>query len=159
MVQSRTVEIWVGIFVAAGLAALFVLAMRVSNLSTFTTEDGYQLVARFENVSGLKERSPVTMAGVRIGRVAEISFDPQTYEAVVSMEIGQSFEQIPEDSVAGIYTSGLLGEKYIGIQAGVADDFLAGGDRIRGGQSSLVLEELIGKFLFNRADDGGSGGL
>lgn len=155
MVQSRTIEVWVGIFIAAGLAALFVLAMRVSNLSTFNVNGGYDLVARFENVSGLKERSPVTMAGVRIGRVTGIGFDDQTYEAVVSMEIGENFRSIPRDSIAGIYTSGLLGEKYIGIQPGLDETFLAGGDRIKGGQSSLVLEELIGKFLFNRADGGG----
>lgn len=157
MVQSRTMEIWVGIFVAAGLLAVFMLAMRVSNLSTFSVDESYEVVARFENVSGLKERSPVTMAGVRIGRVNGIEFDPQTFEAIVTLEIGEDYALIPEDSVAGIYTSGLLGEKYVGIQAGVADETVVAGGRIRGGQSSLVLEELIGKFLFNRADEGGGG--
>lgn len=157
MVQSRTMEIWVGIFVAAGLVALFMLAMRVSNLSAFSVDESYEVVARFENVSGLKERSPVTMAGVRIGRVNGIEFDGETFEAIVTLEIGEDYGQIPEDSVAGIYTSGLLGEKYVGIQAGVSDETLVAGARIRGGQSSLVLEELIGKFLFNRADEGGGG--
>lgn len=152
--QSRTVEIWVGLFVAAGLAALFVLAMRVSNLSAFTGSGGYSINAHFENVSGLKERAPVTMAGVRIGRVTGIAFDEQTYEAVVTMQIADAYDKIPRDSIAGIYTSGLLGEKYVGVQPGIAEKYLAGGDRIKGGQSSLVLEELIGKFLFNKAAEG-----
>ncbi len=152
--QSRTVEIWVGIFVAAGFAALFVLAMRVSNLSAFTGSGGYEISSRFENVSGLKERSPVTMAGVRIGRVTHIGFDEKTYEAVVTMQIADNYNKIPRDSIAGIYTSGLLGEKYVGVQPGIAEQYLAGGDRIKGGQSSLVLEDLIGKFLFNKASEG-----
>lgn len=155
MVESRTVEIWVGIFVAAGLAALFMLAMQVSNLSTLGNNDGYQVTAKFENVSGLKVRAPVTMAGVTIGRVAAIDFDEQTFQAAVTLRISEQYDQLPKDTSASIYTSGLLGEKYVGLEPGGALDNLADGDRIELTQSSLVLERLIGQFLFNKAAEGG----
>ncbi len=154
MRQSRTVELWVGLFVAAGLAALFVLAMQVSNLSTLNRGGAYELTSRFDNVSGLKVRAPVTVAGVRIGRVTGISLDNQTFEAVVSMRISDRYHTLPRDSVAGIYTSGLLGEKYVGIKPGIDEAVLKNGDSVKGGQSALVLEDLIGKFLFNKAAEG-----
>lgn len=154
--HSRTVEIWVGLFVAAGLAALFVLAMRVSNLTEVSGEEGYEIKARFENISGLKVRSPVTMAGVRIGRVVGVGFDPQTFEAVVTLRINSRYDQLPEDTSAAILTSGLLGEKYVGLEPGGAMETLGSGDTIQLTQSSLVLEQLIGQFLFNKAQEGGA---
>jgi len=155
--DSKTVEIWVGLFVAAGLAALFMLAMRVSNLSMVGENEGYEVTARFENISGLKVRAPVTMAGVEIGRVAEIGFDPQTFQAVVTLRIRKRYDELPQDTAASIYTSGLLGEKYVGLEPGGALESLEGGDEIELTQSSLVLEQLIGQFLFSKATEGGSG--
>lgn len=157
--RSRTIEIWVGLFVAGGLAALFMLAMQVSNLTVVTGDEGYEVKARFENVSGLNVRSPVTMAGVRIGRVVDIGFDPQTYEAVVTMRIASRYNQLPEDTSAAVLTSGLLGEKYIGLEPGGAMEYLDDGDVIHLTQSSLILEQLIGQFLFNQASDGPQGGM
>jgi phospholipid/cholesterol/gamma-HCH transport system substrate-binding protein len=154
MMQTRTVEIGVGLFVAAGLAALFVLAMQVSNLGEFTGNDGYEITARFDNIGGLKVRAPVTVAGVRVGRVAGIDFDQNSYQAVVRMSIQRRFDQIPEDSSASILTAGLLGEQYVSLEPGGADEYLAGGDRVKLTQSALVLEQIIGKFLFSVAEGG-----
>jgi phospholipid/cholesterol/gamma-HCH transport system substrate-binding protein len=144
---TRLTEIWVGIFIAGGLAALFMLAMKVSNLSTYNTGEGFQITARFENASGLKERSPVTMAGVTIGRVESISFDKDSLEAVVTMNIEQKYDTLPKDSSASIYTAGLLGEKYIGLEPGGDDASLKQGSNIKLTQDSLVLEKLIGQFV------------
>lgn len=144
---TRMTEISVGIFIAGGLAALFMLAMKVSNLSTYNTEEGFQITARFENASGLKERSPVTMAGVRIGRVEEIAFDKDSLEAVVTMNIESKYDSLPKDSSASIYTAGLLGEKYIGLEPGGDDKSLKQGDSLKLTQDSLVLEKLIGQFV------------
>ncbi|MCK9529568.1 MAG: outer membrane lipid asymmetry maintenance protein MlaD [Gammaproteobacteria bacterium] len=154
MANPRTLEIWVGVFVAAGIAALFMLTMRVSNLSGVLNEGGYVLTARFENISGLKERSPVTMAGVNIGRVTKIGFDPRTYQAIVTMRIDNRFDNLPRDTSAAIFTAGLLGEKYIGMEPGGSDEVLKPGNEIELTQSSLVLEQLIGQFLFNKAAEG-----
>ena len=154
MLHTRTVEIWVGVFVAAGLAAVFMLAMQVSNLSQLGSDDGYLLTARFENVSGLKARAAVNMAGVRIGRVTAVGFDSETFEAVVTIRIDSQYDKIPVDSIAGVYTAGLLGEKYIGVKPGVEYDNLKDGDRLKGGQSAIVLEDLIGQFLFSKASEG-----
>jgi len=107
---SRMTEIWVGIFVAIGMAALFMLAMKVSNLSTYNSGEGFDVIARFDDASGLKVRSPVTMAGVRIGRVKDIVFDDQTFEAIVTMRLGKRHSTLPQDTSASIYTAGLLGE-------------------------------------------------
>jgi len=156
MLHTRTVEIWVGVFVAAGLAALFMLAMQVSNLSSLSEDEGYLVTARFENINGLKVRAAVNMAGVRIGRVSAIDFDPETFEAVVNIRIDSRYDKIPVDSIAGVYTAGLLGEKYVGVKPGVEYDNLKNGDRLKGGQSAIVLEDLIGQFLFSKAADGGS---
>lgn len=144
---TRMTEIWVGIFIAGGLAALFMLAMKVSNLSTYNTEEGFQITARFENASGLKARSPVTMAGVRIGRVEAISFDKDSLEAIVTMQIEKKYDTLPKDSSASIYTAGLLGEKYIGLEPGGDDASLKQGSTIKLTQDSLVLEKLIGQFV------------
>lgn len=155
MFHSRTVEIWVGLFVAMGFSALFILAMQVSNLSAVTGDDGYEVTARFENISGLKVRSAVTMAGVKIGKVSDISFDPQTFEAVVSLRIDSQYDGIPSDTSASIFTAGLLGEKYVGLEAGGEEELLSAGSELELTQSSLILEQLIGQFLFSKAADGG----
>ncbi len=145
--STRIAEIWVGIFVAGGMAALFMLAMKVSNLSTYNSDAGYEIKARFEETSGLKVRSPVTMAGVKIGRVKDISFDTQTFEAIVTMRIESQFNTLPKDTSASIYTAGLLGEKYIGLEAGGDEVSLKNGDELKLTQGSLVLEKLIGQFV------------
>ncbi|MDY6980364.1 MAG: outer membrane lipid asymmetry maintenance protein MlaD [Pseudomonadota bacterium] len=156
MNNSRLVEIWVGIFVAAGLAALFMLAMQVSNLSTYSNDEGYEISARFEDISGLKVRSPVTMAGVTIGRVNSIDFDQQTFQAVVTLRIEEQYrETLPKDTSASIYTAGLLGEKYVGLEPGGAMKVLGQGDEIKLTQDSLVLEKLIGQFISRFMDDSG----
>ena len=155
MKQTKTTELLVGMFVAAGIAALFVLAMKVSNLSTFTQTDTYTVTAHFENIGGLKVRSPVTMAGVRVGRVSAIDFDKQTFEAVVTMTVSSNYnESLPEDTTASIFTAGLLGEQYISLEAGGSDLYLRHGDEIQLTQSALVMEQVVGQFLFNKAAEG-----
>ena len=152
MIQSKQAEILVGLFVAAGLAALFMLAMKVSNLGDFTDDKGYQVTANFQNIGGLKPRSPVSMAGVRVGRVAEIKLDPETYDAVVTLNIYPQYDNIPLDTSASIFTAGLLGEQYIGLQAGADDFYLADGDEIMLTQPAVVLEQIIGQFLYSTAE-------
>ena len=139
-------------FVAAGIAALFMLAMKVSNLGDLTEESGYELIAEFENIGGLKVRSPVTMAGVRVGRVTNITLDPQTFDAKVTLNMYPQFDNIPLDTSASIYTSGLLGEQYIGLVAGAEDESLKNGDVITLTQPALVLEQVIGQFLYSKAE-------
>ena len=153
MSNSRILEISVGIFVAAGIAALLVLAVNVSNVGGFSSGKQYTITANFDNISGLKKRSSVAIAGVTVGRVVDISVDPVTFEAVVQMTLDSSFNEVPVDSSAGIYTAGLLGEKYIGIEPGGAPDFLEDGSVIRLTQSSIVLEKLISQFLFSQSDN------
>lgn len=157
---TRLTEIWVGIFVAAGLAALFMLAMKVSNLSSYSSDAGYEIEARFEDISGLKVRSPVTMAGVRIGRVTDIGFDKRTFEAVVTMRVESRYNTLPKDTSASIYTAGLLGEKYVGLEPGGDEKNMQAGDRIKLTQDSMVLEKLIGQFISrfldsDKSKDGG----
>ena len=147
-------EILVGAFMAAGFLALFFLAMRVSNLGAVTVGDGYQITARFQNVGGLKVRAPVSMGGVPLGKVIGIHFDSQTFDAVVTMEIDQKFSQIPDDTYAKIYTAGLLGEQYLGLEPGGSDQNLKAGSELKLTQSALVLEEVIGQFLFSKAQEG-----
>jgi len=152
MMQSKSTEITVGMFVAAGIAALFILAMKVSNLAEFNDEAGYQVTAEFENVGGLKVRSPVTMAGVRVGRVANIVLNSESYNAKVTINVYGDFDTIPTDTAASIYTAGLLGEQYIGLEAGAEEEFLQNGDVIDLTQPALVLEQVIGQFLFSKAE-------
>lgn len=154
MFQNRTLEITVGVFVALGFAALFILALKVSNLSTFGDVDGYPLEARFDNIGGLKVQSPVTMAGVRVGRVETIGFDSDTYEAVVTLKIDKQYDRLPLDSSASIFTSGLLGEQYIALEAGGDPAHLKANDQLTMTQSALVLEQMIGQFLFKSAAEG-----
>ncbi len=143
-----------GAFMVAGLVAFFFLAMQVSNLSTGASGDGYLVAARFDNIGSLKVRSPVTMAGVRIGRVSNISFDQNTYEAVVTLKIESQYNAVPDDTFAKIFTAGLLGEQYIGLDPGGSEKYLADGGEISLTQSALVLEEIIGQFLFSKAEEG-----
>lgn len=154
MANTRTTEILVGAFMAAGFVALFFLAMKVSNLSSAANGDGYMLIARFDNVGSLKERAPVSMAGVRIGRVEKIRFDQNTFQALVTLRINPRFDRIPDDTFANIFTAGLLGEQYIGLDPGGSLDYLADGSQIEHTQSALVLEQLIGQFLFSKAEEG-----
>ncbi|EXJ16375.1 outer membrane lipid asymmetry maintenance protein MlaD [Imhoffiella purpurea] len=155
MGKRHTIEAMVGAFVALGVVALFFLAMKVSNLSMISGEDGYQLTARFSNIGSLKVRAPVTMAGVRIGRVESVSFDKTTYEAVVGMRIDAAVDSIPDDTFANIFTSGLLGEQFIGLEPGGSPEFLRDGDAIANTQSALLLEQMIGQFLFKKAGESG----
>lgn len=155
MQQSKVVETWVGLFVALGVVGLFFMAMKVSNLGDLQTKDNsFKITARFQNAGSLRERAPVSMAGVRVGRVSAIRFDKETYEAVVEMRIDPEYDTIPTDTTANVLTAGLLGEQYIGLSAGGSDEFLKNGDEIELTQSALVLEEVISRFLFNKAESG-----
>ncbi|HEY0720373.1 MAG TPA: outer membrane lipid asymmetry maintenance protein MlaD [Gammaproteobacteria bacterium] len=156
MFHSRSVEILVGLFIAAGMAALFMLAMKVSNLSAASERGGYDVTAKFQNISGLKERSAVMVAGVKVGRVSHIGFDPQTFEAVVTLHIGDQYNMLPTDTSASILTSGLLGEKYVGLEPGGEESVLKNGDTIRLTQSAVILEQLIGQLLYSKASEGGN---
>lgn len=157
--HSRIVEIWVGLFVAAGFLALFFLAMKVSNLGELSaTTKGYRLVARFENSGNLKVRAPVSMAGVTIGRVTSIQFDKTTYESVVEMHVDPRYDTLPEDTSASILTAGLLGEQFVGLSPGALSDYLKDGDQIELTQSAIVLEQLISRLLFNKAEGDGDKG-
>jgi phospholipid/cholesterol/gamma-HCH transport system substrate-binding protein len=151
MQNSRAMEIAVGLFVAGGLAALFMLAMQVSNLSANISSQSYIVTAAFQNIGGLKVRSPVTVSGVRVGRVEAIDYDTKGYEAVVTMRIEDKYNTFPEDTSASIFTAGLLGEQYIALQPGGSENDLKAGDRIHLTQSALVLEQIIGQFLYNVA--------
>lgn len=152
MDQSKTVQLWVGVFVAIGIASLFMLAMKVSNISSLAETSGYNIKMTFSNIGGLKVHSPVTMAGVVVGRVTDITFNSQNYEAVVTAKIDYKYNKLPEDTSASIFTSGLLGEQYIGLEAGGSDTYLKAGDSITLTQSAVVLEQLIGQFLVSMGD-------
>ena len=149
--NKKTTEIMVGLFVVLGALALLFLALKAANLASFTGGgNSYTVQARFENIGGLKARAPVKSAGVLIGRVQAIRFDSDSYRALVQMEIDKRFE-FPADSSASILTSGLLGEQYIGLDAGADIEPLKDGDRVLLTQSAVVLEKLIGQFLFDKA--------
>lgn len=151
--NSRTLELVVGLFVAAGFAALFMLAMTVSNLASYGGGDGYTIKARFDNIGGLKARSPVSASGVRIGQVTDIQYDSEGYEAIVTMSILPQYDKFPTDTAASILTSGLLGEQYIGLEPGAEEDYLTSGAEVDITQSALVLEQIIGQFLYSKADE------
>ncbi|BBL71190.1 outer membrane lipid asymmetry maintenance protein MlaD [Methylogaea oryzae] len=152
MRQSKATEMWVGLFVALGLVALFFLAMKVSNLADYETTDGYLIKANFENVGSLKVRAPVSMSGVRVGRVSNIYFDKKKFQAVVEMRIDPLFDNLPEDTTASVLTAGLLGEQYISLSPGGSDDVLKNGSVVDLTQSAIVLEEVVSKFLYNKAE-------
>ncbi len=147
--RQKNLELMVGLFVALGLAAFLLLALKVSDLTRIGENEGYRITARFENIGGLKVRAPVTVGGVRIGRVVGIDLDPQSYEAVVTLSIDPQYHQLPTDSSASILTSGLLGEQYVGLEPGGMDDYLKNGETLKLTQSALVLEKLIGRMLTN----------
>lgn len=154
--SKRKIEILVGLFVLLGLAGVLFLALKAANLTSFSQGETYALSARFDNIGGLKARAPVRAAGVVVGRITGISLDPKTFQGVVTLEVSRAY-QFPKDSTAQILTAGLLGDQYIGLSAGGAMDNLAPGDVIRQTQSAVVLESLIGQFLFNKAAETGSG--
>jgi len=149
--NSRTVEILVGLFMLLFLSAMFILAMRVSNLSSLSGGGGYTLQANFENIGGLKVRAPVSASGVRVGQVSKIEYDAETFQANVTLTIESKFAEFPLDTSASIYTAGLLGEQYIGLDPGAEEDFLVENDEITYTQSALVLERLIGQVLFSKS--------
>jgi phospholipid/cholesterol/gamma-HCH transport system substrate-binding protein len=154
MLQSKLIETVVGVFIAIGLGALLMLSMKVSNLSSLSSDDGYVIKANFLNIGGLKVRSPVKMAGVVIGRVSNIYIDEATYDAVAELTIDEGFDNIPTDTSASIYTAGLLGEQYISLTPGGEEAFLKDGDKITITSNAVVLEEVIGQFLYNKASEG-----
>ena len=148
---TRFIEIMVGAFVAIGCAALFMLAMKVSNLSTFSSKEGYQLTAYFENIGGLKVRSPVTVSGVRVGQVTNIVFDSERLKAKVTLSVETDHNYFSIDTIASIYTAGLLGEQFIALEPGAEDETLKSGDVMEFTQSALILEEIVSKFISNAA--------
>ncbi len=152
--KRQLLEITVGFFVLSGFVALLFLSFRVSNLNSDSVADPYQVNARFDNIGSLKVRAPVTMAGVRIGRVSEIRLDSTSYQAQVVMDISGDFDKLPIDSSASINTQGLLGEQFVSLEPGGQQKYLDDGDRIRLTQSAVVLENLIGQMLFNNSMEG-----
>ena len=152
MMSRKELDLWVGVFVAIGFGALLFLALKVANLSTFSASQSYEISAKFDNIGGLKRSAPVKSAGVVVGRVTDISFDGQTFEAVVRMALDSRFP-FPKDSSAKILTSGLLGEQYIGLSAGGDSVNLKTGDTLKITQSAVVLENLISQFLYSKAAD------
>ena len=151
--RTRLIELAVGAFIVMGIIALILMALRVSGLSTSDAGDKYKIKAYFENLGGLTERAKVSMSGVTIGRVTSVYLDAEDYVAVVEMEINKSMSTLTTDTSAAILTAGLLGEKYIGLTVGADDEYLEEGGVIEDTQSALVLEELIGQFLFNKSED------
>lgn len=149
--QMRTIEIVVGTFLLAGLLSLSILAIRVSGFTPNPDQQTYTVTARFDNIGGLVPRSKVTIAGVVVGTVREISLDHETFMARVELELDAEVNTIPVDTTAAILTDGLLGGKFIGLSIGAEEEFLADGDEIYDTQSAIILEELIGKFLLNAA--------
>ena len=150
MMSRTTLDLWVGMFVVLGFAALVFLAMKVGNFTGLSGATLYVVEAPFDNIGGLKVRAPVKSAGVLVGRVADIRFDSQRYRAVVKLELDARYD-FPRDTIASILTSGLLGEQYIGLEPGADVEMLKGGDVIQITQSAVVLEKLIGQFMFNKA--------
>ncbi len=153
--QRSTMDLWVGLFVIAGIGALLILALKVGNLGTYSEAQSYTLIGNFENVGGLKIRAPVKSAGVVVGRVMDIQLSTKTFDAIVTMKIDNRY-QFPKDTFASILTSGILGAQYVGLAAGGDEGMLKSGDKIMKTNSALVLEDMIGQFLFDKAseDDG-----
>jgi phospholipid/cholesterol/gamma-HCH transport system substrate-binding protein len=152
--NKRATDFWVGLFVLLGFAAAAFLALKAGNLASFGTTEIYTVKAKFDNIGGLKPRAPVKSAGVTVGRVVGIGFDDKTYQAVVTISLEKRY-QFPKDSSAKILTSGLLGEQYIGLEAGADAANLTDGTPIKMTQSAVVLENLISQFLYGKAGEGG----
>ena len=157
MQQTRTMELGTGLFALLGIGALFFLTTQTTGSDDFNVDDTFEVTARFENVGSLKPRAPVSMSGVTIGRVTDITFDPQSLEAVVTFVVDSRYDQIPDDSDASILTAGLLGSQYIGLTAGGSPLFLEDGSEILFTQSAIVLENIIGKFLIGGTSDDETG--
>lgn len=153
--NRKLTDLWVGLFVIAGVLAILVLALKAGNLASFNFSQTYQVIAKFDNIGGLKVRAPVKSAGVVVGRVASVSFDDQEFQAVVTLAMDKRFG-FPKDTSAKILTSGLLGEQYIGLVAGGDTAKLADGGKIKSASSAIVLEDLISRFLFDKAAEGKS---
>ncbi|MHB1091342.1 outer membrane lipid asymmetry maintenance protein MlaD [Thiobacillus sp.] len=152
--MNRTVlDLWVGLFVIAGFGALLFLALKVGSTNAVSSANSYEVTADFQNIGGLKSRAPVKSAGVVVGRVADIRFDNEKYEAVVTLRLDKRFA-FPKDTSAAIMTSGLLGEQYVGLEAGGDSQKLKDKDRILITQDAVVLENLIGQFLYGKAQEG-----
>jgi phospholipid/cholesterol/gamma-HCH transport system substrate-binding protein len=151
--QRKSLDLWVGLFVLLGAAALFFLAMKAGNMSSLSFQQTYPVITLFDNIGGLKPRAPVKSAGVVVGRVADIRFDDKSFQAVVTLNLESSYK-FPKDTSAKILTAGLLGEQYIGLEAGGDTQNLAAGDRIKMTQSAVVLENLISQFLYSKAAEG-----
>jgi phospholipid/cholesterol/gamma-HCH transport system substrate-binding protein len=149
----RSIEVTVGIFVGIGLAALFMLAMQASNLSSISNSGFYQVSAKFENIGGLKVRSAVKVSGVKVGQVSKIDYDSKYFEAVVTMQIDEKYNAFPNDTIASIYTAGLLGEQYVGLEPGGDEKLLENQSEIRHTQSAVILEQVISQFLFSKAQE------
>ena len=155
--ERSKLDLWVGLFVCAGIGALLILAMKVGNMGSIAIgSDSYTLYANFDNIGGLKPRAPVKSAGVVVGRVSSIIFDNNKFNARVEMNVEKQF-QFPKDTTASILTSGLLGEQYIGLEAGGDSANLATGDTLKLTQSAVVLEKLISQFLYSKAAEGDTG--
>jgi phospholipid/cholesterol/gamma-HCH transport system substrate-binding protein len=154
MMTRKELDLWVGVFVVIGIGALLFLSLKVANLASFTTADSYQIKAKFDNIGGLKVRAPVKGAGVVVGRVSDIRFDNETFEAVVTLSLDSRY-QFPKDSSAKILTSGLLGEQYIGLSPGGDTVNLKNGDTLKITQSAVVLENMISQFLYSKAAESG----
>ena len=153
--ERSTIDLWVGLFMVAGLGALVILALKVGNMGSLGSSDTYQLSAEFTNIGGLKPRAAVKSSGVVVGRVASIAFDNDKFVARVTMNIDSRYK-FPQDTSASILTAGLLGEQYVGLEAGAEDKVLANGDAIKLTQSAVVLEKLISQFMYSKAAEGGS---
>jgi phospholipid/cholesterol/gamma-HCH transport system substrate-binding protein len=153
--KKTALDFWVGLFVVLGFVALLFLALKAGNMSSMSFQSTYAVKLKFDNIGGLKPRAPVKSAGVTVGRVDSIGFDQNTYQALVTIDIDKQY-QFPKDSSAKILTSGLLGEQYIGLEPGGDDQMLKSGDTISMTQSAVVLENLIGQFLYNKAADSGA---
>ncbi|MES2741562.1 MAG: outer membrane lipid asymmetry maintenance protein MlaD [Pseudomonadota bacterium] len=151
--ERKSLDVWVGLFVMLGVAALIFLALKAGNMSSLSLSQTYSISAKFDNIGGLKPQAPVKGAGVVVGRVADIKFDDKSYQALVTLDI-QSSHAFPKDSSAKILTAGLLGEQYIGIEAGGDTKNLVAGDKISRTQSATVLEDLINQFIYSKAAEG-----
>jgi len=153
--KKNALDFWVGLFVVLGFIALLFLALKAGNMSSLSFQPTYAVKLKFDNIGGLKPRAPVKSAGVTVGRVASIGFDSNTYQALVTINIDQQY-QFPKDTSAKILTAGLLGEQYIGLEPGGDSEMLKAGDTITMTQSAIVLENLIGQFLYSKAADSGA---
>ncbi|WP_137172775.1 outer membrane lipid asymmetry maintenance protein MlaD [Massilia sp. HP4] len=154
--HRKTIDVWVGLFVLLGLAALLFLAFQAGNMRTLSFGQTYSVTGRFDNIGGLKPQAPVKSAGVVVGRVGDITFDDKSFQASVRLDMETEYK-FPKDSSLKILTAGLLGEQYIGIEAGGDEKNLAEGDRINRTQSATVLEDLINQFIYSKAAEGKEG--